>query len=179
MEINRGLYAGYGFLRVVYRVDRWFYSGGCSIACRSSGVLMFLVTIQGWAHVVVPDLSCTTVGNSFALASNGSIGLTPICPNDPVIAGTIIQVPNWGYFQVTAINNSDGTTYVPGSSTAAAAAPAATSSQAISVTVKDAFGTATADQYAAMSLLFGAALGVMSAIWGVKKLLAVLRHAEE
>lgn len=59
-----------------------------------------------------------------------------------------------------------------------AAVPAATASST-QITVKDAFGTATPDQYASMASLFGVVLAAAAVIWGAKRLLYLFRHPSE
>lgn len=48
-----------------------------------------------------------------------------------------------------------------------------------SLTVKDAFGTATPEQYAAMGTVFGVVLAAAAVIWGAKRILYLFRHPNE
>lgn len=47
------------------------------------------------------------------------------------------------------------------------------------ITVTDAFGTATPEQYAALSLVFGAIITALAVIWGVKRVLRVFNNHSE
>ena len=60
-----------------------------------------------------------------------------------------------------------------------AAATSSSPSAGASITVQDAFGTATPEQYQAISLVFGAVLAAASLIWAAKRLLYVFRHPSE
>lgn len=65
------------------------------------------------------------------------------------------------------------------SAVAAAVAASPMNTASSTITVKDAFGTATPEQYEAMATVFGAILCALVIIWGVKQIHAFFQNTAE
>lgn len=142
------------------------------------------------------DSSCANLKTQFALVA-GRVLLA--CSSDPVVVGTDLLYANTAInprtvslTTVVAQTSAAPTTAYPaaqqpefqsasvtwGAAQISAAITAIPPSSVASaqVTIKDAFGTATPDQYAAMAALFGSVLCASAIIWGAKRILVLLRH---
>jgi hypothetical protein len=148
-------------------------------------------------NFTTPDSACAALKTAFALTAGRVLHA---CSTDPVVVGTTLLFTNTAtnprtvaLTTVTAQTSAAPATAYPvaqsplfqGASTASTSAIAATAAAAAgggaggSITVADAFGTATLDQYEAMAVIFGSLLSAACVIWGAKAFLAALRTSNE
>lgn len=104
--------------------------------------------------------------------STGSTGIVHIVSTDAVAPSSPHPASDYGPFALP-LSMGGGAAFIPGSS------GGGSGSSSVAVTVKDGFGTATPDQYAAMASVFGAILCAAAAIWGVRRVLVLLSHTAE
>jgi hypothetical protein len=162
-----------------------------------AGTTSAILTGTTVVNFTTPDSACAALKTAFALTAGRVLHA---CSTDPVVVGTTLLFTNTAtnprtvaLTTVTAQTSVAPATAYPdnqaplfqGASTASTSAIAATAAAAAgggaagAITVTDAFGTATPEQYQAMALVFGAILSAAAVIWGSKALLQLLRSSNE
>ena len=156
-----------------------------------AGTTSAILTGVTVVNFTTADSACKTLMDAFALTAGRVLHA---CSTDPVVVGTSLlftaTATNPRTVNVTAVtaqtSAAPATPYpvaqsplFQGASTAATSAIASSAVTAVPLTVKDSFGTATPDQYAAMAAVFGSVLGAAAVIWGLKRVHAVLTQPSE
>jgi hypothetical protein len=159
-----------------------------------AGTTSAILTGTTVVNFTTADSACAALKTAFALTAGRVLHA---CSTDPVVVGTSLLFTNTAtnprtvaLTVVTAQTSTPPATPYPANqdplfqaasnaTTAAAIAAATPSGTGGAITVADAFGTATPEQYAAMALLFGAILSAACVIWGLKTFLSLLRTSNE
>lgn len=165
-------------MRAFFIILFFFASGAFA-----QGVISANLSGANVSYLTVTDSSCPALKTS--LANTGRTLFA--CSVDPLDAGSVLLFSDTGsrvlqYGVVVAVTAPSAAAPYPSSAQPLFQGSAvATASQfaASPLTVKDAFGTATPDQYEAIGLVFAAALALLAFIWAGKRLIHLLTNISE
>lgn len=166
-------------MRALFLILFFFASG----AVFGQGVVSANLAGANVSYLTVTDSSCPSL--KVSLSNTGRTLFA--CSVDPLNAGAVLLFSDTGsrtvqYGVVVAVTAPAAATAYPSSAQPLFQGSAvATSSQfaASPLTVKDAFGTATPEQYEAIALVFAAALSLLAFIWAGKRLVSLLSNIAE